>query len=218
MTYANYIDILMQHYADGDFASEAVQAKNEFYDLAGIFDEQTQNFEMKMAQFTDWYIFIRTLSKLSITPAADFVKKRPSFVKPEEWTFYDNLANSRASLFEFKKISKSDLYVKDLFSSYKLVIKNSAVTDGFRKDEYFQARLIPHEDTFQFSGTFCFHPPEATKFINQEIKKVLKSSEEERALFREKLIVRLFRMRHKYEQYQHVGIQEIYSNESRLRI
>jgi hypothetical protein len=35
---------------------------------------------------------------------------------------------------------------------------------------------------------------------------------------REKLILRLFRMRNKFEQYRHVGIQEIYSNEGRLRV
>lgn len=218
MIYIPYIEGLMQFYANGDFAPEATQAKSEFYDLAGIFDEQSAQFDQRMAQFTDWYLFSRELSKFNMTPIKHFVEMRPVKIKEEDEVFYKNLANNRHSLFEFIKIKGQDLYVRDLFSGYKLVIKNSHVTLGFTSEEYFQARLIPHEDSFIFSGSFCFHPPTATKFINTEVKKVKKMAENEQALAREILLLRFFRMRNKFDQYQHVGIKEIYSNESRLRV
>jgi hypothetical protein len=98
------------------------------------------------------------------------------------------------------------------------VIKDSPVTYGFDTSEYFQGRLIPHEDSFVFTAAFCFHPPEAKKFIDAEVKKVRKLPELEQGAAREALLLRLFRMRNKFDQYKHVGIQDIYSNESRLRV
>lgn len=218
MRYFELIDNLMNFYVEGEFSSEGVQAKAEFYDLAGIFDEQSNNFDMKMAQFTDWYIFTRKLNKFALTPIEHLMQKRPLRVSDSDLVYYRNLSNHRQSLFEFIKIKGSDLYVKDLFSDYKVVIKNSPVTYGFVKEEYFQARLIPHEDSFIFTASFCFHPPDATKFVLNEVKRIKKLPEESQKEAREQALLRFFKMRNKFEQYQHVGIQEIYTNESRLRV
>lgn len=218
LKYAQLIDSLMQFYADGIFGGEAVQAKNEFYDIAGIFDEQSSHFDLKMDQFTDWYLFSRKLSKFNMTPIQYFVEKRPIKINEDEEVYYKNMSNNRYSMFEFLKIKGKDLTVRDLFSNYKLVIKNSSVTQGFVKDELFQARLIPHEDSFIFSSSFCFHPPESNKFILSEVKRVTKLPDLEQAEARELVLLRLFRMRNKFEQYKHVGCKEIYSNESRLRV
>jgi len=218
MKYFELIDELMQFYAANDFANEAIKAKNEFFDLAGMFDEQSSGFDLKMAQFSDWYIFSRKLSTFGSPPIAHFLEARPKRISENDEIFCRNLSNNRYSLFEFLKLKGNDLYVRDLFSRYKLVIKDSPVTYGFDSAEYFQARLIPHEDSFIFTAAFCFHPPEATKFIETEVKRVRKLPEAEQALAREALLLKLFRMRNKFDQYKHVGIKEIYSNESRLRI
>jgi len=218
MKYVQLIEDLMQFYASGEFSSEAVQGKNEFYEFAGIFDEQSQNFDLKMAQFTDWYIFSRPLSNFKKTPIQHLVEKRPFRIAEEDEVYYRNMSHTRYSLFEFLKFKGRDLYVCDLFSQYKHTIKDSPVTFGFVHEELFHGRLIPHEDSFVFTPAFCFHPPEATKFVLSEVKKVTKLPESEQAEAREKLLMRLFRMRSKFEQYRHVGIQEIYSNDSKIRV
>lgn len=218
MKYYQLIDGLMQFYAQGEYAKEAIQAKTEFFELAGIFDGQSNIFEMRMAQFSDWYIFSRVMPKFGLTPLEHFMQVRPLKVSEEDMPFYVNLSNHRLSLFEFLKLKGSDLHVRDLFSNYKLIIKDSPVTVGFTSDEIFQGRLIPHEDSFLFSPAFCFHPIEARNFILKEIKSVRKVSDEDQKAAREKLVLRLFKMRNKFEQYSHVGIKEIYSNESRLRV
>lgn len=218
MKYFQLIDELMQFYTQGEFAAEAVVAKNEFYELAGIFDEQSPNFDLKMAQFSDWYIFMRKLKKIERVPIQHFVESRPKRILEEDEVYYRNLSYNRHSLFEFLKIKGSDLYVRDLFSKYKLIIKNSPVTHGFDPAEYFQARLIPHEDSFIFSTAYCFHPAESAKFIQSELKKAVQLPEADQPEARHNLLLRLFRMRNKFDQYRHVGIQNIYSNESRLRV
>jgi hypothetical protein len=217
MIYFERIDKLMEYFSSGDFKAEAVEAKGEFSRLSGVMDEGTPGYEMKFNQFSDWYLFTRKLSSKGKTPIQIQVDSNPLKVSDDQKDLFVNLLNSRHSLFLFLKLSKQDITVRDLFSSYKLVIKDSPVVHGFEKDSPFEGRLIPHENSFFFSNSFCFHPVEAKKYINQEIKRVSKLPENERDQAREDLILKLFKMKYKFEQYTHVSVADIYTEDSRLK-
>ena len=217
MSYLEILDKISQHYSAGKYQEEAVKAKLEFCDFAGVMDEFAPDYEMKFQQFADWYIFTRPFMTAN-TQLIEFEYLNKEIDFPEEARqLLLNMVNSRHSLFEYLKLSKGDLYVRDLFSDYKITIKNSPVTHGFERDSFFEARLIPHEDTFIFSNSFCFHPAEAKKFIQAEVKRVLKGLEDERPRQREELILKLYKMKHKFERYVHVKINDVYSDESRLK-
>ncbi len=218
MNYEIYIEKLMQHYTGENYLPEVQAAKEDFFETAGTFDEGSVDFETKMAQFTDWYLFTRRMNSTGRV-SVEMVLDDPSYkITEEERAAYLNLRNSRHSLFEFLKMKGNDIYVRDLFTSFKYVIRESRLTHGFNKDEYFEARLIPHNGGFVFSNAFCFHPSAVCKFIMKEIKRVNKLPEEDQAMAREELIARLFKMKNKYEQYKHLDIHSIYSNESKLRL
>lgn len=218
MNYEPFIEKLMQHYTSAKYMDEVTAAKEDFFDRAGTFDEGSFDFELKMAQFTDWYLFVRKMVLAGNTPV-EIALEDPDF-KPMETDreAYLNLRNSRRSLFEFQKVKKEDVYIRDLFNGFKYVIRQSRVNQGFNSDELFEARLIPYDGGFVFSNSFCFHPNLVTKYILKEIKRVGKLPDEEQAAAREDLMARLFRMKYRHEQYRHLDINEIYSNESRLRI
>lgn len=218
MNYDDLIERLMQHYTGSRYMSEVQAAKEDFFERAGSFDEASNDFESKMAKFTDWYLFTRPMEN-SGRVSIEMVLDDPSYsLDDKERLNYLNLRNSRHSLFEFTKLKGDDVYIQDLFTGFKYVIRKSKVTQGFNPDEYFEARLIPHDGGFVFSNAFCFHPAAVSRFILKEVKKVNKLSEEEQAKGREDLIARLFKMKSKYEQYRHLDIHDIYSNESKLRI
>ena len=218
MNYEPFIDKLMQHYTGARYLTEVEAAKGDFFERAGTFDEASVDFELKMAQFTDWYLFTRPMLS-SGRASIEMVLDDPHYgVSEDERTLYLNLRNSRHSLFEFQKLKKDDVYIRDLFTGFKYTIHKSRVTQGFNTDEYFEARLIPHEGEFTFSNAFCFHPAVTSKFILKEIKRVNKLPEEDQAQAREELIARLFKMKSKHEQYRHLDVQEIYSNESKLKL
>lgn len=218
MNYEPYIEKLMQHFTGPKYMNEVEAAKDDFFERAGSFDEASLDFELKMAQFTDWYLFSRKMAGTG-RPAIEVVLDDPGYnVKDEERTIYLNLRNSRHSLFEFTKLKGDDVHIRDLFTNFKYVIRKSRLTQGFNTDEYFEARLIPFEGSFVFSSAFCFHPAVVSGFIQKEVKRVNKLPEEEQSTAREELMGRLFKMKHKHEQYRHLDISKIYSNESKLRI
>ena len=108
--------------------------------------------------------------------------------------------------------------MKDLIANKKHVIKQSEITIGFDRDQLFEATLIPHDDNFVFTRGFCFHPAEATRFINKAIKPLKKLKGDELVAAKDELILKLFRMRYKQEQYKHVNVQDIYSAEPKIRL
>lgn len=218
MNYEPYIEKLMQHFTSSRYMPEVEAAKGDFFERAGTFDEASLDFELKMAQFTDWYLFTRKMDA-SGRSSVEMVLDDPHYsIREEERPLYLNLRNSRHSLFEFLKLKGDDVYIRDLFTGFKYIIRKSRLTQGFSRDEYFEARLIPFEGSFVFSNAFCFHPAVISKFVLKEVKRVNKLPEEEQAQAREELIARLFKMKHKHEQYRHLDIHEIYSNDSKLKI
>lgn len=218
MNYDGLIEKIMQIYTSADFGDDIREAKGFFSEVAGSFDEASQDFEQKMAQFTDWYVFTRKIKGTEQVPVELCLEDVRFPMTEDERSSYFNLRNSRHSIFEFLKVKGGDVYIKDMFTGFHYVIKDSQVTLGFNRNELFEARLIPHDGRFVFSNSFCFHPSQVSRFIAKEIKKVGKRPEAEQGPAREELIARLFKMKHKHGQYRHLDIKDVYSNDSKLRL
>ncbi|MCB0390371.1 MAG: hypothetical protein KDD58_03720 [Bdellovibrionales bacterium] len=218
MTYDDLIDEVMLLFSQNKYENEVASAKNEFHRAAGIFDEESIDVENKINLFMDWYLFHRPLSLDGVRPIDKICKGeiKPNLEIPDDRL--KSFCSSRHSLFEFIKVKGEDVYVKDLFSNYKTVLKKSPVTLGFSKSEIFSARLFALNDTFVFSKAFCIHPEQACKYILKEVKKIKKLSDEERDQKRFDLIFRLLKMRYKIDQYKHIKLEEIYTDEPKLRI
>ena len=218
MSLGELIDKLMQYFTEGSYSDQVIEARREFAEKAGAFDQATDDFEMKMSQFIDWYLFVRPLNPFG-KPPVQAVEESELELSAEDKALIPVLQKSRHSIFEFQKMKGNDLYVKDLFTGEKITIKDSDFSMGFNREEYFEARLMESEDSLQFGPSFCFHPDKATRFILKEVKRVKKIKDEEsRISEKEDVIAKLFRMKYKLQQYKHVKINDIYSNEPKLRL
>src|ERR1700722_5963953 len=156
--YDKILEQLIQQFTGPEFQREVLEAKREFFERAGIVDEEAINFETRMPQFLDWYMFSRELSTVHLAPVNYFVENHRADIDPQSLVHYENLTKSIHSLFEFKKLRESDLTIYDLFEKKKYTLEDSAITAGFNPDEIFEARIIPLEKTWVFSRGFCFHP------------------------------------------------------------
>jgi hypothetical protein len=210
--YFELIEKILAHYAGEQFKEEVRQAKSEFFDNAGILEEHSDQFELRMSQFFDWYFFTREMKGFAQTPLEAVFMARELRFSPDEIVLIDHLKQHRHSLFEFIKLKGQDLYIKDLLANKKIVVKNSPWTFGFDSQEIFEARMIPTGDNWIFTKGFCFHPEEAKKYILSEIKTHKKDPD----LDPELMMLKLVKMRYKYERYRHVKIDMIYTNEFRM--
>lgn len=211
--YYQLIDKILNHFASEQFKDEVRLAKSEFFDNAGILEETSEHFELRMSQFFDWYFFTRKLKGYSFTPLESVHMVRELRFLADEQFKLDQMKKHRHSLFEFIKIKNgSDIYLRDLLKGDKVIVEKSPWIYGFDSGELFEARLIPHGDSYIFCKGFCFHPEEARKYILSEIKRHKKDPDLEVDL----LMLKLLKMRYKSERYRHVKIDMIYSNESKV--
>jgi hypothetical protein len=216
--YEELIERLTVHFTSERFSADVLDAKREFFDEAGIMDEENVMFEMRMTQFLEWYLFTRLLQradkKTGLTPVKFALESESGFkMTPEERPLFENLARIRHSLFEFQKIRGEDIYIKDIFTGDKITIIGSPIQVGFSREELFDARLIPEGDTFLFTRAFAFHPEQASKYILAETKKIKKAD----PALHEALMLRLLKMRYKFEQYKHLKLEHVYTNERKVR-
>jgi hypothetical protein len=208
------IDRLTVFFTGDRFREDVAKAKKEFFDEAGVMDEENEAFEMRMTQFLEWYLFTRKLGEVGLTPAQYALQLEDFEMTSEERPAFENLAVTRHSLFEFLKVRGDDIHIRDLFLDKKIVIHSSIIRIGFNRDEIFDARLIPEGENFHFSRAFAFHPTEAAKYIMGEVKKLRKTNDLDE---REAFMLRLLKMRYKYEQYRHLKLDYVYTNEKKVR-
>jgi hypothetical protein len=214
MEYEKLIEKILSRFTGDLYRDEVLEAKKTFFGTVGSNEEEPEQFEHHMAQFLDWYLFSRKMGEAERTPI-ELALTEPSLdLSESEIAMLGVLKSAKHSLFEFLKNKGNDIYLKDLINNKKLVVKDSPVNAGFSTEEYFEARLVPLENNFLFTKGFCFHPSEARKFIKKEIKKVRK--EEGRS--QEELMLKLIRMRHKYERYKHIKVQYIYTDDPKVKI
>jgi hypothetical protein len=210
--YEKLIEKILNHFVSEEFKDELTVAKKEFFENAGTLDENSEHYESRMAQFYDWYFFTRELKGYGQTPLEACVMARALRFSDEEMRTLEILKQHRHSIFEFIKIKGQDVYIKDLLANEKLVVKQSPWVFGFDPDELFEVRLIPHGDSYIFTRGFCFHPESAKKYILGEVKRHRKDPD----LDPDVMMLKLIKMRYKFEQYKHVKPEMIYSNESKL--
>lgn len=210
------IDRLIVFFTADRFRDDVAKAKKEFFDEAGIMDEENEGFEMRMTQFLEWYLFSRRLTGIGLTPAQYALQLEEFDMTSAERPRFESLATTRHGLFEFLKIRGEDIHIRDLFLDKKIVIHKSPIRIGFNRDEIFDARLIPDGEDFHFSRSFAFHSGEASKYILAEIKKIKKAGQG-REDDREALMLKLLKMRYKYEQYRHLKLDYVYTNEKKVR-
>jgi hypothetical protein len=206
------MDKILQHFAGPQYKEEVRFAKSEFFDNAGILEEGAVNFELRMNQFFDWYFFTRELRGIGHTPLESYHMVRELRLSELEIQIIEKLKQHRHSIFEFSKTKGTDVYIKDLIYNEKMTVQQSPWIYGFDSAELFEARLIPFNNTWIFTKGFCFHPSDAKKFILSEIKRHRKDPDLDPQL----MMLRLIRMRYKFERYRHVKVDMIYSNENKM--
>lgn len=212
------IDRLIIHFTGDAWRAEVATAKKEFFQDSGIMDEKMDHFEMRMTQFLDWYLFTRRLTGRLVTPAQYALEIDDFLMTAQERVYFECLSETSHGLFEYLRLRGNDIAVRDLFIDKEVIIRESQVNIGFTREEVFDARLIPFGEDFIFARAFCFHPAEATTFIRSEVEKIqeIEDERDSREAF-ESLLLRLMKMRYKYEQFRHLKLEYIYTNEKKVR-
>jgi hypothetical protein len=201
------IETITNEYTAGDYFREVYEAKKEYFESLGVISEDDPDFENQMDVFMGWYLFDRPLEKHDLPPVFLYYRKNAPTFTPEQDALYKALTMVKHSVFELIKQKDSSLVVRDLSNGEKFEVKDVEVHAGFSKADVFEARLVPDGKAYVFGNGFCFHPKEAYKFIESQMKKI----REDDAAQRTKLLLKLGQMRNKQFRFSHIDTQHIYT-------
>ena len=155
-------------------ADELNDAKAEYGETIGSIFDDDESFDSRMASFLEWYVFDRILKNNQKTPLSVYIDYHlndwPEETKNHFLAFKENIH----SLFIVKKPMKGSVLAINLFDQKKYTIEESQSEFIFRKNDIFEGRAIPLPEGNLFTGTYCFHPQEVTKFIKNKIEAVIK--------------------------------------------
>ena len=166
------IEYLIKIATNPPYSNNLLAARQEYQKYAGgIFDDD-KSYDNQMALFLEWYIFDR------IEPAHGQTVLELIINNGKEETL-DPLKNINVfishihGLFIIKKIKDHSVKAINLFDNEQYDVVEPSGKLYFSKNSIFEGRLLTYENSYYFTGNFCFHPEGSKKFIKSEIKKIL---------------------------------------------
>lgn len=212
--YQKYLEPIIDDFTTGEYYREVYNAKQEYFDKAGIVYEDDAEFEQRMCIFMDWYLFDRDLPGVDLPPIKYYFRKNKERFTSEELNIYRDFCSTIHSVFRLKRFTwnRKGFVVLDLFSGKTHTVTDSEISQGFARGDLFEARIIPFKGGNEFSRGFCFHPAEMESFILSEVKKVRFQDKSRQT----KLILQLAAMKLKHLRFPHIDIRHIYKFESRF--
>ena len=204
----NYYNILLEKFGNGIFRKEIEKAKNEFFKFSGIVHDDSVLYKARMDRFLSWYLLDRKLTDDEITPVIMHYNENLDTMTNEESEVFSNFIASINSLFVIKKVKKDGYKVKDIIYKKSYYISDDTYVTHLDKGDLFEARIFKYEKKYYSFPGWCLHPTESKKYIKSEVKKVRNLSKG----YIEGLIMRLALMRLKIQEYPHIDINKIYTN------
>ena len=165
------IEYLIKIATNPPYSNNLLAARQEYQKYAGgIFDDD-KSYENQMALFLEWYIFDR------IEPGHDQTVLE-SIINNGKGETLDPLKKINEfishihGLFIIKKIKDHSVKAINLFDNEQYNVVEPSGKLYFSKNSIFEGRLLTFENSYYFTGNFCFHPEGSKKFIKSEIKKI----------------------------------------------
>jgi hypothetical protein len=201
------VDLITNEYTAGDYFREVYGAKKDYFESLGVIAEDDPDFENQMDVFMSWYLFDRPLEKHDLPPVFLYYRKNSALLAPTDEPNFRALTQAKHSVFELVKQRDKAFVLRDLSNGEKYEVIDEQGRAGFSKGDIFEARLIPEGKNFVFANGFCFHPKEAYKFIESQMKKIREDDSAQRT----KLLLKLGHMRNKQFRFPHIDVQHIYT-------
>ena len=161
---------LVEIATNGKHSKDVLDARQEYQTIAGNIYEDDKSYESKMALFLEWYIFDRIIPNNDQTLLEKIICQNKETEASNLLKIYEQFNTNIHALFIVKKIREYSVRVLNLFDNEQYEVNEPSGKLLFSKSCIFEGRIIPYDNTYYFSGSFCFHPEKAKKFINRQIK------------------------------------------------
>ena len=165
------IDYLIKIATNPPYSNNLLAARQEYQKYAGDIFDDDKSYENQMTLFLEWYIFDRIESTHDQT-VLELIINNGKGVSLDVLKNINVFISHIHGLFIIKKIKDHSVKAINLFGNKQYDVVEPSGKLYFSKNSIFEGRLLTHENSYYFTGNFCFHPEGSKKFIKSEIKKI----------------------------------------------
>lgn len=189
-------------YTSGNYYDLLIQAKDQYVKLTGRMDEDRDEYESRMNNFNDWFIFNfkRDDGRRIID---DYIQDND--IDPELAKAFHNI---KYSVFHFQKINFRDKIIfKDLLHDETIKLSKSAASVGMVVDDIFVGRVINYQNENYLLDGICMLPGEILSIIKKQSKKVRQTKDDEEEI---NFLIKLELLKTKSLHYGHIDYSKIF--------
>ena len=198
-----HIEKILVEYTQGEHYELLKKAKELFTELTGKLDEESDEYELRMNSFNDWFIFnFRRENDRRIIDDYIFEHK----IDDELAKAFHNVNHS---LFTYAKMNlKKQIVLKDLLHDKKFALGKDVKHFGMVQDDLFVGRIVQYQGENYLLKGMCPLPGNVLGNLKKQSKKIrkLNSWEEE-----EKFLLELERLKTKSLNYGHIDANKIFT-------
>ena len=199
---AQHLEALLSHYTIGPYYDILIRAKNYYFNLTGVINEEDSDFEHKMDCFNDWYLLQYLLPAQKKTALEEYLEQTPV-----EEEVKDCLQNFNYSIFEYLGERRQVQVIRDIVQGKKTWLAKEHQQLCLIKGDFFIGRLLSFKGSgYLMKGYYPF-PPESKRMIKKEVKKVRKLKD---PMAEVELLLKIESLNTKCKRYGHVDIAKIF--------
>jgi len=165
------IEYLIKIATNPPYSNNLLTARQEYQNYAGGIFNDDKSYVNQMALFLEWYIFDRIESTYNQT-VLELIINNSKGETLDPLKNINEFISHIHGLFIIKKIKDHSVKAINLFGNKQYDVVEPSGKLYFSKNSIFEGRLLTHENSYYFTGNFCFHPKGSKKFIKSEIKKI----------------------------------------------
>lgn len=208
--YQPYYEEVARYGAEGDLGAELLQARAEYKQRTGEMFESDASYERRIGSFLEWYVLDRKISfRPELTPAELFVLQKGAGLSEGDRNRYAGLAQTRLSLFEFKKAKAEHLVMRDIVTGEKIEIFERRRPAGLDSGDVLEGRIVPWDGLLLFSDVYFVYQRDVRKEILSAAKRLKKAgaSDSERIAF----VHRVAFLETRAERYKHLDARKVFA-------
>jgi hypothetical protein len=197
-----HLDKTLNTYSEGEYYDHVVKARQKYFELTGLTNEEDDDYEVRMRSFNNWFIMHYPVNG-ELTPLQLYLNGNELNKDVKE-----ALENFRYSVFEFSgKNLSGKLVVRDLLNNEKLIFTGKSSPIPVFKNDIFIGRLLRSEEDFLLMDGMCLLPGEAKSIIKKQVKKVRKLEQPENE---DSFLLELENLKNKWQRFGHVDASKIF--------
>lgn len=169
--YQAYLEQVVAFASVGEFEEELRVAHAQYFAATGDIREDEPSYETRMEGFTEWYVLDRPVAGQQKTPLDLFLQQRSAGLSSDELGVYQGFRRGSTGLYEFLKVRKQQLLVRDLLSRNKVSVFERRQPAGLARGILLSGRLLTFRDHTVLTRSVLYHPYEVRKLVQKELKR-----------------------------------------------